>query len=149
MGIYTARFTLERGWRDVRGAQLDLGRVVDTARVTINGRALPPLNPADLQHVEVAPYLRAGENTLVVRVASTLLNAVRVAPGTGAASRARMDYGLLGPIVLRPTAAARPTLERRAAGGRAAARRRRLEPRSGADLQRRPPHGRASRSTRA
>ncbi len=94
----------------MRAAQLDLGRVVDTARVTVNGRALPPLNPADLQHVEVAPYLRAGENTLVVRVASTLLNAVRVAPGTGAESRARMDYGLLGPIVLRPTAAARPTL---------------------------------------
>lgn len=110
VGTYTARFTLERGWRDVHGAQLDLGRVVDTARVTINGRALPPLNPADVQHVEVAPYLRAGENTIVVRVASTLLNAVRVAPGTGAAGRERMDYGLLGPVVLRPTAADRPTL---------------------------------------
>jgi len=110
VGTYSSTFTLDGGWRDVRGAHLDLGRVVDTATVSVNGTELPPLDPQDPSHVEVADYLRAGENTITVQVSSTLLNAVRVAPGTGAAGRERMDYGLLGPVRLEPYAATQPTL---------------------------------------
>lgn len=109
-GTYTARLRLDRDWDGVTGAWLDLGRVADTATVTVNGRALPPLNPADVRHVEVGSRLRRGDNTIVVRVASTLLNAVRVAPGTGASGRARQAYGLLGPVTLTPHAATRTVL---------------------------------------
>lgn len=109
-GTYTSTFTLDDSWDGVRTAQLDLGAVVDTATVTLNDTELPPLDPQDLRHVEVGHLLRPGENTMTVRVASTLLNAVRVAPGTGAAGRARMDYGLLGPVRLTPVDAPQPTL---------------------------------------
>ncbi|MDW5330751.1 glycosyl hydrolase [Plantactinospora sp. KLBMP9567] len=105
VGTYTTRFRLGPDWTRVRGAHLDLGTVVDTVRVNVNGRDLPPVNPMDLGRVDVSAHLRPGDNTITVRVASTLRNAVRVAPGTGAASQPRMDYGLLGPVSIRPYAA--------------------------------------------
>ncbi len=110
VGAYTSAFTLDDAWADVRTAQLDLGAVVDTATVTVNGTALPAFDPQDLRHIELGHLLRPGENTMTVRVASTLLNAVRVAPGTGASGRERMDYGLLGPVRLTPVDARQPTL---------------------------------------
>jgi hypothetical protein len=99
---------LPSNWRRVRGAWLDLGTAVDTVRVSVNGTPVAGVNQADLAHVDVGRYLHRGHNSITVRVASTLLNAVRVAPGTGASSRARMDYGLLGPVRLRPYAGVDP-----------------------------------------
>ncbi|OLF14315.1 hypothetical protein BLA60_04050 [Actinophytocola xinjiangensis] len=110
IGTYRSTFTLDGSWQGVRAAQLDLGDVVDTATVTVNGTRLPALDPQDRRHVEIGEFLRPGRNTLEVRVSSTLLNAVRVAPGTGAAGRDRMAYGLLGPVRLTPVAARQPTL---------------------------------------
>lgn len=109
-GTYTSTFTLDESWAGVRTAQLDLGAVVDTATVSVNGIELPPLDPQNVRHVEVGHLLRPGENTITVRVASTLLNAVRVAPGTGASGRDRMDYGLFGPVRLTPVDARQPTV---------------------------------------
>lgn len=106
VGTYTARVTLDPGWKGIDKAELDLGTPVDTVRVNVNGHDLPPLNQADLRHVQVGRHLRPGANTITVRVASTLLNAVRAAPGTGAASRTPMDYGLFGPVTLTPGRAA-------------------------------------------
>ncbi|SPT57177.1 glycosyl hydrolase [Actinomadura madurae] len=110
VGTYTARVTLDPGWKGVDKAELDLGTPVDTVRVNVNGHDLPPLNQADLRHVHVGRHLRPGANTITVRVASTLLNAVRAAPGTGAASRTPMDYGLFGPVTLTPAGGDRPVL---------------------------------------
>ncbi|WP_345470442.1 glycosyl hydrolase [Actinoallomurus oryzae] len=109
-GTYTAHVTLGEEWKGVSGANLDLGTPVDTVTVNVNGHDLPSLDQADLRHVEVGRYLRPGDNTITVRVASTLLNAVRVAPGTGASSRAPMDYGLFGPVTLTPYAGGQPLL---------------------------------------
>lgn len=102
VGTYTATITLDDGWERTQGANLDLGAAVDTARLTVNGHDLGLVDPQDLRHVDVGPYLRVGANTIEVRVASTLLNAVRVTPGSGAAGRSRADYGLFGPVVLSP-----------------------------------------------
>ncbi|MEO3927613.1 glycosyl hydrolase [Micromonosporaceae bacterium B7E4] len=110
VGTYTSTFTLDDSWDGVRTAYLDLGTAVDTVTVTLNGVRIPAPNPQDLRHIEVGRQLRAGDNTLTVRVASTLVNAVRVAPGTGAAGRPRMDYGLFGPVRLTPREARQPTL---------------------------------------
>lgn len=110
VGTYTAHVTLDDGWKGIDAAELDLGTPVDTVRVNVNGHDLPPLDQSDLRHVQVGRYLRPGDNTITVRVASTLLNAVRVAPGTGASSRAPMDYGLFGPLTLTATGGDRPVL---------------------------------------
>lgn len=111
VGSYTAHVDLDNRWNRVRGATLDLGAPpVDTVRVTVNGHELAPLDQADLHHVEIGRWLRPHGNTIQVRVASTLLNAVRVAPGTGASGRERMDYGLFGPVTLTPHGGADPYL---------------------------------------
>ncbi|MCG5213309.1 glycosyl hydrolase [Streptosporangium soli] len=110
VGTYTSTFTLDDSWGGVRTAYLDLGTAVDTVTVTLNGARIPARSPQDLRHIEVGRHLRAGDNTLTVRVASTLANAVRVAPGTGAAGRPRRDYGLFGPVRLTPREARQPTL---------------------------------------
>lgn len=104
IGTYSAKVTLPDEWEGVRGAYLNLGAAVDTVRVAVNGHDLGLVDPQDLRHVEVGRQLRAGENTIEVRVASTLLNAVRVTPDSGAAGRERADYGLFGPVVLEPYA---------------------------------------------
>ncbi|HWO62283.1 MAG TPA: discoidin domain-containing protein, partial [Umezawaea sp.] len=110
IGTYTADITLGDVWNGVKSAYLDVGTVVDTVRVAVNGRDLPPVNQLDRRHIEVGPYLRPGRNTVSIRVASTLLNAVRVAPGADASGRPRMDYGLIGPVTLTPRASRNPIL---------------------------------------
>jgi hypothetical protein len=82
------------------GAYLDLGTVVDTFRVTVNGRALPPLDYQDTSRIDLGGYLKAGANLIEVRVATPLRNAVRAATGAGGA--ALTTYGLLGPVRLQP-----------------------------------------------
>lgn len=110
IGTYTTTLSLDDGWDGVSGAYLDLGRVVDTVRVTVNDQELPPVDPADVAHIEVGQHLHAGDNTIEVRVASTLINAVRVTPHAGAEGRERMDYGMFGPVTVTPYEADRPTL---------------------------------------
>lgn len=110
IGTYSTEFYLGPDWDGVTGTYLDLGAVVDTVRVTVNGEELPPINQMDLGHIDIGDYLRPGANTITVRVASTLLNAVRVAPGAQAEERERMAYGLLGPVALKPYAATSPVL---------------------------------------
>ncbi|WP_433190230.1 glycosyl hydrolase [Actinoallomurus sp. CA-150999] len=100
VGTYTTRVRLGTLGH---GAYLDLGAVVDTCRVSVNGHALPPLDSLDVGHVDIGRYLRPGDNTITVRVATPLINAVRVAPGTGAAGRQRTDNGLIGPVTLTST----------------------------------------------
>jgi hypothetical protein len=109
IGTYTTHVRLDQPWNRVTGAHLDLGGAADTVRVSVNGHPVT-VDQMDLAHVDVAPYLRPGDNTVTVRVASTLLNAVRVAPGTGASGRDRMDYGLFGPVTLTPYEGADPFL---------------------------------------
>ncbi|WP_029137658.1 glycosyl hydrolase [Nakamurella lactea] len=110
IGTYTSTFTVGSSWQGVRRSYLDLGSAVDTVRVAVNGTQLDPVDLQDLHHIDIGDRIRPGRNTVTVRVASTLLNAVRVAPGTGAAGRERMDYGLLGPVTLTPVDAKQPTL---------------------------------------
>ncbi|MDR7279602.1 glycosyl hydrolase [Catenuloplanes atrovinosus] len=82
------------------GAYLGLGEVFDTARVTVNGRAVPvsPLNPV----ADVGPYLHEGRNTIEVEVATTLNNRLRVADPAVYGVAPRQAYGLTGPVTLIP-----------------------------------------------
>ena len=95
----------------------------------------PGRSPQDLRHIEVGRYLRAGANTLTVRVASTLINAVRVAPGTGR----RTDRGWTMGCSARspdPGDARQPTLSGRGARSGIAAGRRRHQRGARPDHQR-------------
>jgi len=103
-GIGTYSTTVD--WNGEAGAYLDLGAATDTVGVAVNGRPVA-VDQSDRSRIDLGDALRAGQNTIEVTVASTLLNAVRVSPGNAAyAGRARQDYGLIGPVTVQPYAQA-------------------------------------------
>lgn len=101
IGRYRTTVTLPADWTSSHGAELELGQVSDTFRVSVNGRRLPA---ADRLHpvVDLGPFLRRGENTLKIEVATPLINRLRVAQPTVFGGVARQDHGLVGPVRLVP-----------------------------------------------
>lgn len=86
--------TFELGDKMPASAVLDLGEVVSSARVMVNGndagtRLAPPFR------FDIAPWLRAGTNTVEVRVANTSANYYLTTPTTYGGSTVS---GLIGPV---------------------------------------------------
>jgi len=102
VGTYTSTLTLPDNWTGGPHAYLNLGTVVDTGSVWVNGHQLPPVDFVNPNGIDLGDYLTTGANTIKVVVASPLINAVRVAPNTGATGRARTNNGLVGPVVVTP-----------------------------------------------
>ncbi|MFN8603510.1 MAG: glycosyl hydrolase [Candidatus Binatia bacterium] len=101
IGTYTTSFELPSSWQRTDGAYLSLGDVLDTATVTVNGHVIA-LDPSDRGRIDLGSTLRRGRNTIRVRVATTLFNAVR---DSGDDNYQRPDWqrtGLMGPVVLTP-----------------------------------------------
>lgn len=98
IGRYTTTVQLENGWQQGTGAVIELGDVVDTYRITVNGTTLTT-NQIDTT-LDIGPWLKAGENTISVEVASTLLNAVLAS--NPADTRSPDEYGMLSPVTLTP-----------------------------------------------
>ncbi len=101
IGTYRTTVHLDGPWTGGYGAYLDLGTVYDTCRVTVNGRALPPvdhLHPV----VDLGGCLRRGDNTIEVEVATTLGNRLRVCDPSVYGTMAAQPYGLIGPVRLTP-----------------------------------------------
>lgn len=82
------------------GAYLDLGTFFDTARVAVNGRLLPAVNLND-PRVDLTKFLKKGQNTLTIEVATTLRNRLRTIHA-GQATMPRQEYGLVGPVQFVP-----------------------------------------------
>ncbi|SNY68900.1 glycosyl hydrolase [Paractinoplanes atraurantiacus] len=95
IGTYRTTVTADRAGR----ALLSLGKVVDTCRVRVNGRLLPPI---DVLEPVADLALRKGRNTIEVEVATTLLNRLRTTSPAVFGIATRQAYGLLGPVSLRP-----------------------------------------------
>lgn len=62
---------------DVSGAYIDLGAISHTARVTINGQILPPVD-LTWARSDIGSFLRNGENTVEVVVSTPLGNVLRL-----------------------------------------------------------------------
>jgi hypothetical protein len=75
------------------GAVLDLGSVLGTFRVSVNGQELPTVDLLDSHEVDLGGRLKAGANTVEVHVATLLGNAK---------SNAGTAYGLVGPVTVTP-----------------------------------------------
>lgn len=95
VGIYRTDFNLGRG--DL-GAVLELGGAKDTFELKINGEIVP-LDPIEGK-VDISQYIRRGNNTVEISVASTLLNAV-LKENTNDL-RDTDNYGLFGAVIVRP-----------------------------------------------
>lgn len=94
------RYTTQVTWNKSAGrsAHLDLGTFYGTARVYVNGQAAGPVN-LNNPKVELRRYLKDGQNTITVEIATTLRNRLRtIHPGQATAPR--QPYGLIGPVQL-------------------------------------------------
>ncbi len=100
VGIYATRFELPVGWTRADGTMLNLGEVSDSFELWVNGRAVP-INQLSAQ-ADIGPYLKAGRNTLTVRVATTLNNRLANLDRDVEARGIVQRYGLIGPVLLRP-----------------------------------------------
>ncbi len=100
IGTYTTTFELPSTWTGAHGAMLSLGEVFDTFTVTVNGKA------AAMDQIsaegDIGAYLKAGRNTLVVRVATTLNNRLAQIDEEVKARGLIQPYGLVGPARLTP-----------------------------------------------
>ncbi|WP_052337200.1 glycosyl hydrolase [Nocardioides alkalitolerans] len=101
IGRYTATINLGVDWPTGHLARLELGEVNDTFRVTVNGAVLPPSDVLDTT-VDLGRRLVAGRNTIVVEVASTLINRLRTVTPEVYGVSPRQAYGLVGPVRLVP-----------------------------------------------
>jgi hypothetical protein len=101
VGRYTATVRLPHGWSRDDGAYLDLGTVNGSYRVRVNDRDVGVANQLG-EVVDVGPYLRRGSNRIEVAVATTMVNRLRVFRPQEYGNQPKQDYGLLGPVTLRP-----------------------------------------------
>ncbi len=97
---YTTRFDLPATWNATNGATLELGQVFDSFTVTVNGQAVS-IDQISAEG-DVGPYLKAGANTITVRVATTLNNRLANLDSDVANRGIVQPYGLVGPVVLTP-----------------------------------------------
>ena len=97
---YTTRFDLPATWNATNGATLELGQVFDSFTVTVNGQAIT-IDQISAEG-DVGPHLKAGANTITVRVATTLNNRLANMDSDVANRGIVQPYGLVGPVVLTP-----------------------------------------------
>ncbi len=98
VGTYTTTFNLPANWKVGSSATLKLGEVFDSFKLTINGKDVP-INQISAMG-EVGPYLKAGSNSIQVRVATTLNNRLASVDPDVKKRNVVQSYGLIGPVVL-------------------------------------------------
>ena len=100
VGTYTTTVVLPGRWGDAHGAILSLGHVVDSFTLAVNGEDVG-INRISGE-ADVGPYLRAGSNTITIRIATTLGNRIRLLDPAAESRGVIQNNGLNGPVVLRP-----------------------------------------------
>jgi hypothetical protein len=96
IGTYTTSFDVPKG----QGAVLNLGEVFDSFVVTVNGQGVS-IDQISAE-ADIGPYLRAGKNTLTVRVATTLNNRLAAIDADVANRGLIQPNGLAGPVTITP-----------------------------------------------
>jgi hypothetical protein len=99
LGTYSTTFGLPATWT-ANGATLSLGEVFDTFTVMVNGRMIP-IDQISAES-DIGPYLKAGQNSIIVRVATTLNNRLAKVDDNVANRGLVQPYGLVGPVRLTP-----------------------------------------------
>ncbi len=104
LATYTTTFDLPSNWPAANGAKLSLGEVFDSFTLAINNQAVP-IDQIGAE-ADIGPYLKAGRNTIAVRVATTLNNRLAALDEDVANRGLVQPYGLVGPVQLTPYAQA-------------------------------------------
>ena len=76
IGYYTNIFDLPEGWSESTGAVLELSYSQDMViSVTVNGNEISAIDNAS-DKVDIGEYLQTGENTITIKMATTMFNAM-------------------------------------------------------------------------
>jgi len=92
IGTYTTTFDMVKGWKEGVGAVLNLGIVDFGYKLMIDGTEVK--TNQENTAVDIGPYVKAGTNTVVVEVTTTLNN--RLKKLYNVARRTDDHYGLIG-----------------------------------------------------
>ncbi|BBH69425.1 hypothetical protein ACTI_61100 [Actinoplanes sp. OR16] len=98
VGTYRTTVTVPSTYRGAR-FQLDLGGVGGSYQVFVNGRQARPADQLSTV-IDLGDALKPGVNTVTVKVASTLLNRLRVHRPAEFGARTPTSNGLFGPVSL-------------------------------------------------
>jgi len=101
VGEYTTTIHLEKGWAEGQGAILSFTDASDCMEVIVNGEnvTVNQLNST----VDIGPKLVAGENTIVVKVSSTMGNYMYAKAGSGMTKEQNtFKFGILGESRITP-----------------------------------------------
>ncbi len=94
-GTYTTTFALPEGWEDAAGAYLDVTYGKDQiSSVVINGTEVPVNNVSD--RMDLGGYLVSGENTLTVKISTTLYARMYAENSGYADAEFGMSVGFMG-----------------------------------------------------
>ena len=101
IGTYTYNLTLPNNWTSEKnGAKISLGQVVDTFTLTVNGQAIA-IDQISAE-ADLGNSLKAGDNKIEIRVATTLNNKLHSLNKAVADRGIIQEYGLVGPVMLQP-----------------------------------------------
>jgi hypothetical protein len=92
IGTYTATFKMDKGWEQGVGAYVNLGTVNFGYKLKINGTEVKASQIDTV--VDIGPYVKVGDNTVEVEVATTLNNKLKKLYDVS--SRTLDYYGLIG-----------------------------------------------------
>lgn len=108
IGTYTTTFTLPEGWTDANGAYLQIGSTNGSiVQVFVNGEKAPGVDTRTLR-TDISDLLVEGENTIEVRLATTLTNRMIERDYQNNDSRwteefpTVQDYGMTGEVSIVP-----------------------------------------------
>ncbi|KAH8802586.1 hypothetical protein F5884DRAFT_738217 [Xylogone sp. PMI_703] len=112
IGYYSTSFSWPPpGGNMSLGAIIDFGSIIQSVRVSINGKPLPTLDHA-WARTDITKFLKAGENTIEAKVATNMLNGLRpiwsqmmTSGGLNTTPLpSPMDMGLVDEVVVTPYA---------------------------------------------
>ena len=101
VGTYSKTVTLPDSWVKGSSAVLSLGQVVDTFTLKVNGTKVP-INQLSAT-ADIGAHLEKGENTIEVRVSTTLNNQLTQIIAGVATRGVIQEYGITGPVTLTPS----------------------------------------------
>jgi hypothetical protein len=107
VGTYAIEVEMPTTWQQGSTAILSLGQVVDTMALTVNGQSVP-IDPLSAT-ADIGAHLKVGANAITVRVSTTLNNQLATVLPAVATRGVTQEYGIVGPVTLKPMAQAEAT----------------------------------------